>query len=128
MQVRFAKFDAHRLRAFWAAYRADDTYNLTRRNCSSVVAHALDAALEGVLAQHVSPVRGALRAIVNPELWVASLLRSRAEAMAWTPGLVLDYARALSAVIEPPPLAGLQRLPRVLRRSPRAPANDERRV
>ncbi len=53
MHVRFADFDAARLRAFWAAYQRDDTYNLTRRNCSSAVAHALDAALEGVLAQQV---------------------------------------------------------------------------
>jgi uncharacterized membrane protein HdeD (DUF308 family) len=105
MQVRFATFDAARLRAFWAAYRRDDTYNLTRRNCSSAVAHALDAALEGVLAQRVPRrMTGLMRAIVSPELWVASLLRTRAETMAWTPGLVLDYARALSGVIDPPPV------------------------
>jgi hypothetical protein len=105
MQVRFANFDAARLRAFWAAYRRDDTYNLTRRNCSSAVAHALDAALEGVLAEHVPRrLTGLMRAIISPELWVASLLRTRAETMAWTPGLVLDYARALSGVIEPPPV------------------------
>jgi hypothetical protein len=40
----------------------------------------------------------------NPELWVASQLRKHAEAMAWTPGLVLDYARALRVAINPPPL------------------------
>lgn len=35
-----------------------------------------------------------LRSLCNPELWVASQLRKHAEAMAWTPGLVLDYVRA----------------------------------
>jgi uncharacterized membrane protein HdeD (DUF308 family) len=107
-QVRFTVFDASRLRAFWAAYRLDPTYNLTRRNCSSAVALALDAALEGVLARRV-PRRttGLLRAIISPELWVASLLRARAETMAWTPGLVLDYARSLAGVIEPPPVGWL---------------------
>ncbi len=42
--------------------------------------------------------------MVNPELWVAAQLRKRAEAMAWTPGFVLDYARALKAAIHPTPL------------------------
>ncbi len=41
----------------------------------------------------------------NPELWVAGvLLIAPAEATAWTPGLVLDYARALRVAINPPPL------------------------
>jgi hypothetical protein len=40
---------------------------------------------------------------VTPELWVASVLRRRAEAMAWTPGLILDYARLLQVVVEPVP-------------------------
>jgi uncharacterized membrane protein HdeD (DUF308 family) len=121
MQVHFATFDAARLRAFWAAYQRDDTYNLTHRNCSSAVAHALDAALEGVLAQRV-PRRfiGFMRAIVSPELWVASLLRTRAETMAWTPGLVLDYARALSGVIEPPPVAWIVLVRTAWRRRARA--------
>jgi hypothetical protein len=42
--------------------------------------------------------------MVNPELWVAAQLRKRAEAMAWTPGFVLDYARALKAATRPTPL------------------------
>ncbi|MBN8930094.1 MAG: protease [Rhodospirillales bacterium 69-11] len=101
-QVRFRHFDAARLRAFWAAYRADTTYNLTHRNCSSAVANALDAALEGAMGQH-RPAFRLLRAMLMPELWVAGVLRQRAEAMAWTPGLLLDYARALWLVVEPPP-------------------------
>jgi hypothetical protein len=39
----------------------------------------------------------------TPELWVALQLRKRAETMAWTPGLVLDYARALSMLADPRP-------------------------
>ena len=101
--VEFQRFSAERLRAFWDAYRCDPTYNLTNRNCSVVVALALDAALEGVLARRaVWPPF--LRLLINPELYFATLLRRRARTMTWTPGLVLDYARALQRVVEPPPL------------------------
>ena len=102
-QVSFEHYNGARLRAFWALYSQDNTYNLTNRNCSSTVAAALESALEGTLGQR--PSFGAfLSALVNPELWVAAQLRRHAESMAWTPGLVLDYARALRVAIEPPPL------------------------
>ncbi|MGK8642718.1 hypothetical protein [Brucella anthropi] len=78
--------DASRLNAFWQHYSADNTYNLTNRNCSSAVADALDAALEGVYRDHNWPIMTALRAIIYPELWAAGLMRKRAESMAWTPG------------------------------------------
>ncbi len=101
--VEFQHFSAQRLRAFWEEYRRDSTYNLTNRNCSVVVALALDAALEGVFApSRVWP--RLVRLLVNPELYLATLLRQRALTMTWTPGLVLDYARALQRVVEPPPL------------------------
>ncbi len=100
MQVEINNIDATRLKTFWKHYRANDTYNLTNRNCSSAVADALDAALEGVYREHRWPVFRALQAIVFPELWAAGLMRKRAESMAWTPGLVLDYARALSALVD----------------------------
>ncbi|MFD1198626.1 HdeD family acid-resistance protein [Brucella gallinifaecis] len=99
VQVEIKNIDAARLRKFWKHYRANNTYNLTNRNCSSAVADALDAALEGVYREHRWPVFKALQAIVFPELWAAGLMRKRAESMAWTPGLVLDYARALSALV-----------------------------
>ncbi len=102
MQVVIKNIDASRLNAFWQDYSADNTYNLTNRNCSSAVADALDAALEGVYRDHNWPIITALRAIIYPELWAAGLMRKRAESMAWTPGLVLDYARALSALVDPP--------------------------
>lgn len=47
-----------------------------------------------------------MRLVVNPELYLATLLR-RALTMAWTPGLVPDCARALQRVVEPPPLSWL---------------------
>lgn len=100
VQVEIKNIDAARLRRFWKHYRANDTYNLTNRNCSSAVADALDAALEGVYREHRWPVFKALQAVVFPELWAAGLMRKRAESMAWTPGLVLDYARALSALVD----------------------------
>lgn len=102
VQVVFRDFNRERLRAFWESYRKDQTYNLTSRNCSSAVANALDAALEGAFVGRRWPVLSALGVITNPELWAAGLIRQRAESMAWTPGLVLDYARAMSAVIHPP--------------------------
>ncbi|MGV6872383.1 HdeD family acid-resistance protein [Pseudochelatococcus sp. B33] len=101
-QVVFREFNAARLHAFWDNYRKNPTYNLTSRNCSSAVALALDAALEGVFVKRRWPVMSILGAITNPELWAAGLIRERAESMAWTPGLVLDYARAMSAVVHPP--------------------------
>ena len=102
-QVTFERYNGARLRAFWSRYRQDDTYNLTNRNCSSTVAAALESALEGTLGTR--PTLGKfLSALVNPELWVAAQLRRHAESMAWTPGLVLDYARALRVAIDPPPL------------------------
>jgi hypothetical protein len=102
-EVVFERYNKARLAAFWAWYRQDDTYNLTNRNCSSTVAAALESALEGTLGER--PGFGAfLSAFVNPELWVAAQLRRHAESMAWTPGLVLDYARALRVAINPPPL------------------------
>lgn len=103
VQVIIKNIDEDKLRAFWSTYKADNTYNLTNRNCSSVVADALDAALEGVYRHKRWPVFSAIRAIIYPELWAASLIRKRAESMAWTPGLVLDYARALSAIVDPKP-------------------------
>ena len=114
--VRFRDFDARRLRAFWADYQMVKTYNLTKRNCSSAVAQALDAALEGRLAHRRPRWSTLLGAALSPELWVASLLRKRAESMAWTPGLVLDYARALSAVIDPPSIGWTTLLRLALRR------------
>jgi uncharacterized membrane protein HdeD (DUF308 family) len=102
-QVVFEHYDLARLRGFWDAYRQDTTYNLTNRNCSSTVAAALETALEGTIGR--GPGFGAfLSSLVNPELWVAAQLRRHAESMAWTPGLVLDYARALRVAINPPPL------------------------
>ncbi|MFW9080747.1 hypothetical protein ACOI9X_15960 [Pseudomonas sp. P2757] len=103
VQVSFARYDARRLNVFWAVYRQNSTYNLTSRNCSSAVAHSLEAALEGAMNRGHSSMLDFARIIISPEFWVAAQVRKRAEAMAWTPGLVLDYARALHAAIEPAP-------------------------
>ena len=106
VQVRIRNYDPVRLRHFWEIYRQDTTYNLTHRNCSSTVSRALEAALEGASARvwgHVGGWRPFLRVITTPELWVAAQLRKRAATMAWTPGLTLDYARALSMLADPRP-------------------------
>ena len=103
VQVRFAHYDVQRLAGFWANYRQNATYNLTSRNCSSAVAHSLEAALEGAMNRGKSSMLDFARIIISPEFWVAAQVRKRAEAMAWTPGLVLDYARALRAAVEPAP-------------------------
>ncbi len=51
VQVRIRNYDPGRLDRFWSAYRQNTTYNLTDRNCSSTVSHALEAALEGASAR-----------------------------------------------------------------------------
>jgi hypothetical protein len=78
------------------------------------VALALEAALEGTLGIRATWGRF-WRLLINPDLWVAALLRARAESMTWTPGLVLDYARALHAIVEPEPSPWLRRLRLTLR-------------
>jgi uncharacterized membrane protein HdeD (DUF308 family) len=105
-QVRIHNYDAERLERFWAEYRRTTTYNLTYRNCSSTVAKALEAAIEGASARAWGKDRGwkpFLHIAVTPELWVAAQVRKRAATMAWTPGLTLDYARALSMLADPHP-------------------------
>lgn len=106
VQVRIRNYDPVRLRHFWDTYRQDSTYNLTHRNCSSSVSRALEAAIEGASARVWNGLGGwrpFLRVITTPELWVAAQLRKRAATMAWTPGLTLDYARALSMLADPRP-------------------------
>ncbi|MFG1346425.1 protease [Xanthobacter autotrophicus DSM 431] len=118
-QVEFTNFDQRRLRAFWAGYRQENTYNLTNRNCSVAVAAALDSALEGVVATHLPWLRVATL-MANPDVWAAAYIRSRAEAMSWTPGLVLDYARTMKRIVEPAPPPFASRLRDFLRRLARA--------
>ncbi|RFU46221.1 HdeD family acid-resistance protein [Paraburkholderia sp. DHOC27] len=106
IQVRIRNYDPERLRRFWETYRRDTTYNLTYRNCSSTVSRALEAAIEGASARVWSGYKGwkpFLHLIATPELWVAAQVRKRAATMAWTPGLTLDYARALSMLADPRP-------------------------
>jgi uncharacterized membrane protein HdeD (DUF308 family) len=108
VRVRIRNYDAARLQAFWEHYRANVTYNLTHRNCSSSVSHALEAALEGAVGRLRGDRAGwgsFVRVLVTPELWVAAQIRKRAVTMAWTPGLTLDYARALSMLADPRPFA-----------------------
>ena len=113
-RVKFHRFNAAQLRSFWNSYRRDETYNLTNRNCAVAVALALDAALEGSLGG-----RGMwlsfLRLLATPDVWLAAILRARAESMTWTPGLVLDYARAMRRVVEPRKMSWRERLLRMLR-------------
>jgi uncharacterized membrane protein HdeD (DUF308 family) len=110
-RVRIRNYRPDRLKAFWEKYRQDPTYNLTYRNCSSTVSKALEAALEGSVGTfhgRDTGWRAFLRLIVTPELWVAAQIRKRAATMAWTPGLTLDYARALSMLADPRPFGYLK--------------------
>ncbi|MCK4207361.1 hypothetical protein J3U99_21600 [Brucella pituitosa] len=98
-KVTFRRFKPEALRRFWAAYSEDNTYNLTARNCSTTVIQALDAALEG--SSYTGHIwRDLFKLLTNPQFWLLRLVRGRAEAMTWTPGLVLDYSRLLLAVVE----------------------------
>ncbi|MFL9914937.1 DUF308 domain-containing protein [Paraburkholderia fungorum] len=119
VQVRIRNYDPARLRRFWDTYRQDTTYNLTYRNCSSSVSRALEAAIEGASARvwgRLGGWRPFLRVIATPELWVAAQLRKRAATMAWTPGLTLDYARALSMLADPRPSGWVKMTRLALRR------------
>lgn len=99
--VTLSGIDAARLRDFWAAYRQDTTYNFISRNCSTTVARALDVAVEGAFSRGGHPWRTLALALTTPEFWAAAFLRGGARSMTWTPGLVLDYTRALSALVDP---------------------------
>ncbi len=97
--VRFRRFNAEQLRAFWASYRVNPAYNLTNRNCSVAVALALECALMGSLG-HRRSLRGVLSLMTGRDLWVAWFIRWKAREMVWTPGLVLDYTLALHRLVE----------------------------
>ncbi|MEO9214349.1 MAG: hypothetical protein ABI227_01665 [Rhodanobacter sp.] len=122
-KVAFTRYSPARLRAFWDRYRTDNTYNLTYRNCSSTVVDALEASLEGVLARAGRGWGAFSTVLISPELWVASQLHRRARTMAWTPGLALDYARALHGLVHPAPLGWLT----LLRLTRRRADHDRRR-
>jgi uncharacterized membrane protein HdeD (DUF308 family) len=108
VRVRIRNYDPAKLQAFWERYREEKIYNLTHRNCSSSVAYALEAAVDGAVGRLLGERAGwaaFVRILVTPELWVAAQIRKRAMTMAWTPGLTLDYARALSMLADPRPFA-----------------------
>ncbi|MEO8935514.1 MAG: DUF308 domain-containing protein [Burkholderiaceae bacterium] len=131
-RVRIRNYDAAKLDAFWQRYRREERYNLTHRNCSSSVSAALEAAVDGAWDRLHGKALGwmaFLRILSTPELWVAAQIRKRAVTMAWTPGLTLDYARALSMLVDPRPFAwrSVARSIRLSRRSPEAQHDPELR-
>jgi hypothetical protein len=119
-KISFRDYDARRLQQFWQDYRREEIYNLTHRNCSSTVAHALEAALEGVIGKRADHWLSFVKILFTPEVWVASHIHKRATTMAWTPGLILDYARALRAVVHPRPLSWLASVQLAMRRMRRS--------
>jgi uncharacterized membrane protein HdeD (DUF308 family) len=135
VRVRIRNYDPEKLRRFWEKYRSEQTYNLTHRNCSSTVAYALEAAIDGAFGRLRGDRAGwgaFLRIVLTPELWVAAQIRKRAVTMAWTPGLTLDYARALSMLADPRPFAwwkvARQALGKIVRARREWRAQDERAV
>lgn len=109
-KIHFHHYNGKALQRFWSAYRLTKTYNLTYRNCSSTVAYALEASLDGVLSKRTKSLLSILRTLAMPELWIAAQVRKRANSMAWTPGLVMDYARALRSIVHPVPEPWYQRI------------------
>ncbi len=98
-EIQFYHYNRAALLAFLAIYRRDQTYNLTRRNCSSTVVLSLDAAVEGSLG-NAPIVPTTLRLLTDPATWMLALWRASGESMTWTPGLVLDYTQTLQHVVE----------------------------
>ena len=127
-RIVFRDYDLSRLRQFWQHYRQEAIYNLTHRNCSSTVAHALEAALEGVAGRRADHWLEFVKILFTPEVWVASQIHKRATTMAWTPGLTLDYARALRAVVHPRPLSWVASVQLAIRRSKRFRRADKVRT
>jgi len=109
-QIQFHRYNSSALIRFWSGYQLTKIYNLTSRNCSSSVAYALEASLDGVLAKQSKSWLGTLRILTMPELWIAAQVRRRALSMAWTPGLVMDYTRALRHIVHPVPQPWYQRI------------------
>lgn len=109
-KIYFTQYNGIALLRYWKGYRMTTTYNLTYRNCSSSVAYALEASLEGVLSEQSKKWSSTLRTLFMPELWIAAQVRKRALSMAWTPGLVMDYARALRSIVHPVSKPWYQRL------------------
>jgi uncharacterized membrane protein HdeD (DUF308 family) len=109
-KICFTRYNGKALHRFWSDYKLTKTYNLTYRNCSSSVAYALENALDGVLSGRTESWLSIIRTLTMPELWVAAQLRKRAISMAWTPGLVMDYSRALRSIIHPVPKPWYQRV------------------
>ncbi len=98
-QVRYTGLNADAVRRFWKLYRQNDAYNLTNRNCSTAVAKALDIGVEGLLETRGCSLRFLVSLFLSPEFFIAGFMRRRAAAMVWTPGFLLDYARALSYLV-----------------------------
>jgi hypothetical protein len=110
-KIIFHQYSRKALIEFSNNYRQQATYNLTYRNCSSSVAFALEASMDGVLSERSRRWRSVLQTLLMPELWIAAQVRKRAMTMAWTPGLVMDYARALRVIVHPVPRPWFQRIP-----------------
>lgn len=107
-RVTFRRFNPASLRRFWHDYRQDTTYNLTSRSCSTATSLALECALEGSIGTR-HPWRAFFALLFDPYMWLAAMLRHRGATMAWTPGLVLDYARALRWVVDRQGASGSKR-------------------
>lgn len=93
------RFSERRLRAYWDSFRQDRTYSLVNRNCAVAVGPGLEAAMEGAWAGP-RPWLRLLRLMVDPGLWLAALIRGRAEFLTWTPGFVVDYMGELNRVLD----------------------------
>lgn len=93
------RFSERRLRAYWDSFRQDTTYSLVNRNCAVAVAPGLEAAMEGIWAGP-APWSRLLRLMVDPGLWLAAVIRGRADFLTWTPGFVVDYMGELNRVMD----------------------------
>ena len=98
LRIHFHTFNLRRLHAFWVGYKQDSTYNLVNRNCSTLIAAALDSSLEGVLSCP-RPWMRLLMLLFTPDFWQAAFIRNRAESTTWTPGLIRDYAEPLARIL-----------------------------
>jgi uncharacterized membrane protein HdeD (DUF308 family) len=97
--IKMLKFNEGYLRLFENFYKMDSTYNFAVRNCSVCIAMGLDMALLGCLGGKRMILRF-IRLLFDQDLWLASFIRKRAEDMAWSPGLIHDYAIIINRLIK----------------------------
>jgi hypothetical protein len=103
-EVRFNVLNVKAIRRFCRSFKQDATYNISNRNCSSSVSQALDAGLEGIYEKRIrASLWFLIELMFTLDLWVAGFIKQQALGASWTPGVTLEYARAVASLLRQVP-------------------------